>query len=403
MNRSIEDTKYVFRPPRYSRIWAPLLYWLSDTFYLHRKNRVVAVKVESGGEKLRELHKRGDSLLITPNHSDHCDPHGLINLARRWHMPLHFVAAREIFDRQRGLHGYVLQKAGVFSIDREGADIQAIKTAMRILHEGRFPLVMFPEGEIYHLNEKLTPLNEGAATLALKAAAKIKKEKEGMGAFIVPTAMKYRYVDDISTTFGDRMTRLEDRISWAPQDHLNIIDRIYKFGEAALSLKEKEFLDRTLDGSLDERLQTFREMLVAEEENRYFSKTDGGNHPTRIRRLRGKIRTILLDEQKKPSEDEAARCYRSLDRLYMAIQLYSYPGQYLREKGSMDRIAETLHKFEEDIFGENDIRGRRVAEVTFCEPINVCDQLESAANDTKAAVAEITGMMEAAIKGVLET
>ncbi|MFC1462547.1 amino acid permease [Verrucomicrobiota bacterium] len=379
--------------------WGKLLGTMGFTYVAFEGYEVIAQAGDEVVDARRNLPKAMIySVLIAPNHSDHCDPHGLISLARRWKIPFHFVAAREIFDKQRGLHGFVLQRAGVFSIDREGADIQAIKTAMRILFQARFPLVMFPEGEIYHLNEKLTPLNEGAATLALKTAARIRKEKEGAGAFIVPTAMKYRYVDDISTTFGERMTRLEDRILWAPQDHLNVVDRIYKFGEAALSLKEKEFLDRTLEGTLDGRLQTFREMLVAEEENRYFSKTDDGNHPTRIRRLRGKIRTILLNE-KKPSDDEAIQCYRSLDRLYMAIQLYSYPGQYLRDNPSMDRIAETIHKFEEDAFGYTTIPGRRTVEITFCEPVNLLEHLDAPA---KEATHEVTALIESAIRKVLE-
>ena len=399
MNRWQEDTKYVFKPPKYSRLLAPLIYWLSDTFFLRRKHRVMSVKVECGGDKLLEMYGRGDSLLIAPNHSDHCDPHALIHLARRFNIPLHFIAAREIFEKKRGLHGAVLQRVGVFSIDREGSDLQAIKTAMRILFEGRFPLVMFPEGEIYHLNEKLTPLNEGAATLALKTAARIKKEKEGTGAFIVPTAMKYRYVDDISTTFGQRLARLEDRISWAPQDDLETVDRIYKFGEAALSLKEKEFLDRTLDGGLDERLHQFREMLVAAEETRYFPKTEEGEHPARIRRVRGKIRNILLDEKTPPDETTRKQCYRSLDNLYMAIQLYSYPGQYLREDPSMDRIAETIHKFEEDAFGYTGIPGRRTVEITFCKPINLLEHLDSPA---KSATADVTAEIESAIREVLE-
>ena len=226
------------------------------------------------------------------------------------------------------------------------------------------------------------------------------KEREEASAFIVPTAMKYRYVDDVSTTFGERMTRLEDRISWAPQDRLDIVDRIYKFGEAALALKEKEFLDRTLQGSLDERLHIFRETVIAEEEKRYMSKkSDEGNHPQRIRRLRGKIRTVLLDEKKPPEADMAAQCYRSLDRLYMAIQLYSYPGQYLRENPSADRIAETIHKFEEDAFGKSIIPGRRTVEVSFCEPINLFDYLDSPA---KSATPKVTGLIESAIREVLE-
>jgi 1-acyl-sn-glycerol-3-phosphate acyltransferase len=401
MNRYKEENVYVFRPPKYSRFWAPIIYFLSDFYYLHRKHRVIGVKVLSGGEEVIQKYRNGDSLLITPNHSDHCDPHTLLHLSRRFKIPVHFMAAREIFEKKKGLHGSVLQRAGVFSIDREGSDLKSIKEAMRIMGEARFPLVMFPEGEIYHLNERLTHLNEGAATLALRSAKRIKKEKSQKGAYIVPTAMKYSYVDDISSTFPRRLAKLESHILWAPQTHLSVVERVYKFGEAALSLKEKEYLDRTLEGSLDGRLVSFRKILIEEEEQRYFSAVGEGNHAARVRKLRGKIRTILLDSEK-PTQKVIEQCYRSLDRLYLAIQLYSYPGQYLKERPSMDRIAETIHKFEEDVLETNRVVGKRNIEVTFCKPINLMDYLDDLEADSKKTVTEVTALIEDAIRSVLE-
>lgn len=401
MNRFREDTPYVFRPPKYSRIWAPLLYWLSDVLFLRRRYRIRRVEVASGGEEVVRRYRRGDSLLVTPNHSDHGDPHVLLHLSRRYRIPIHFMAAREIFEKTGGLQGALLQRAGVFSIDREGTDLRSIKEAMRILGEGRYPLVMFPEGEIYHLNERLTSLNEGAATLALRAAKRMRKDRPGSQALIVPTALRYRYAQDIASSFPERMARLERRILWAPQTGPDMVERVYKFGEALLSLKEKEYLNRTLAGGLTERLRAFRDILVREEEQRYFGKAGEGAPPTRVRRLRGKIRSILLDGPK-PDQAVIAPCYRSLDRLYVAVQLYSYPGQYLRERRSADRIAETIHKFEEDLFGENVIRAGRTVAVTFCDPIDLSEYAARYDADSKATVAEVTLRVESAIRSVLE-
>ena len=117
MNRFREDTPYVFRPPKYSRFWAPLIYWISDTLFLRRRYKVVGVKVVSGGDELLRKYGNGDSLLIAPNHSDHCDPHALLHLSARFKIPMHFMAAKEIFEKKKGLQGAVLQRAGIFSID----------------------------------------------------------------------------------------------------------------------------------------------------------------------------------------------------------------------------------------------------------------------------------------------
>jgi len=401
MNRYEQITRYEFRPPKYSRIWAPLIYRISEIFYLRRQHKVVEVNVLSGGQMLLEKIKAGDSVLITPNHSDHADPHVLLYINRKYRIPIHFMAARETFEVNYGFNGKVVQRAGVFSIDREGIDLKAIKEAMRIVYEGKYPLVMFPEGEIYHVNEQLTPLNEGAATIMLKTAKRLRKDKQDRGCYIIPTAMRYTYLDDISTTFAEAMDRLEHHLHWTPQQNLDIVKRIYKFGEAFLSLKEKEFLNTELTGDIPDRSNQFRETLISEMEEAYFPKKREGNHPERIRKIRGKIRSILLGEER-PSSEEIDNLYNNLDRLYFAIQLYSYPGQYVRDNPSDNRIAETILKFEEDIYGEYRIKGTRKSEVTFCKPINLYDFVDESGKSQKTSVHDITNRIATEIRQVLE-
>ena len=401
MNRFRDNIPYDFHPPKYSPLLAPLILWISDHFMLRRTHRITEITVSGAGKDVLAAYKRGDALLITPNHSDHADPHVLLHLSRRFRVPLHFMAAREIFAKRGGLQGAMLQRAGIFSIDREGSDLRSIKEALKILFEGRFPLVMFPEGEIYHLNQRLTPLNEGAATLGLRAAKRIRADGRANGALIVPTALRFQYTPEIAKTFGPRLARLETHIGWPPQASMDLVPRIYKFGDAILSLKEIELLNTRLEGTLHARLARLRETLVAEEEQRYFGAMADGEHPTRVRRLRGKVRSILLAGET-PDAETLRSCYRSLDRLYTAVQLYSYPGQYLREDPSRERIAETLHKFEEDLFGENVIYGDRSVNVVFCEPIDLMPYTDAPKQDAKQTVLEITTRVENSIRAALQ-
>jgi 1-acyl-sn-glycerol-3-phosphate acyltransferase len=322
-------------------------------------------------------------------------------LSRRMKIPFHFMGAREIFEQGHGLRGLLLQKAGVFSIDREGTDLRAIKEALRILAEGRFPLVIFPEGEIYHLHDKLTPLNDGAATIALRSAKKVAKDKRARRVLIVPTALRYTYTEDIAPLLPEAMARLEAHILWAPQTHLNLVERIYKFGEAALSLKEKEHLGYTLSGALPERLQRFRELLLGQAEEVYGRDQNAQTHPERVRRLRGRIREIILSEDR-PGTDGLRECFRQLDRIYLAVQLYSYPGQYLREHPSVDRVAETILKLEEDVFGKSRPKGQRRADVTLCAPIDVTGLLDAYRQDAKGTCHQLTERIATAIQGALE-
>ena len=52
-----------------------------------------------------------------------------------------------------------------------------------------------------------------------------------------------------------------------------------------------------------------------------------------------------------------------MDDLFFVIQLFSYPGDYVAERPTIERIAETLDKFEEDVLRADfpGIRGRRGA------------------------------------------
>ena len=100
------------------------------------------------------------------------------------------MAAYQIFT---GLARWVLPRVGVFSIDREGADLSAFKTAVNTLAEGKLPLVIFPEGEIYRVAERITPLREGAFAIAAAAARKL--ADSGRKLWIVPVGFGYRFLE----------------------------------------------------------------------------------------------------------------------------------------------------------------------------------------------------------------
>ena len=60
-----------------------------------------------------------------------------------------------------------------------------------------------------------------------------------------------------------------------------------------------------------------------------------------------------------------------MEDIFLVMQLYSYPGDYLIENPNVERLAETLDKFEEDILQLDlpRVRGSRRAAIRFGEPI----------------------------------
>ena len=393
-----KQVKYVFRPPRYWGALIPLLVRLSDRFFLRGKFNVQRVDVR-GAEEVTALCAQGHSVLVAPNHADHADPHTMANVGRRYGLPFHFMAAREVFEKQGVMGNWALQSMGVFSVDREGADLSAIKTAMTLLKEGRHPLVIFPEGEIYHHHERLAPLNEGVATILLRSM-KGQKEKES---YLVPTALRYAYDEGVESTYSTRLSRLEERITWKPRERRDPVDRIYRLGSGLLAIKEVEFLGASRPGDLSERIVGLQHALVGRIESAHYGEQREGTIPERVKALRATIRRELTDdapEATTPRREE--ELYDDLDTLFVAVQLYSYPGQYLRENPTLHRIAETLVKLEEDVLGEGLYPTPRSVTVRFSEPVSVRSFLEEGGLTVKKAVAPLTELLADTIQAMLQ-
>src|SRR5262249_53078259 len=84
-----------------------------------------------------------------------------------------------------------------------------------------------------------------------------------------------------------------------------------------------------------------------------------------------------------------------------ALQLFSYPGDYIKEDPTPERMAETIEKFEEDVFGVVRSIGRRRATVRFGVPIDM--KAESASGHDRIVVSKLTDRLEAAISQLLSS
>ena len=123
---------------------------------LRRELRVDAIEVD-GLENFNPLIEQGDGVLIAPDHAD-SRRGGDVRGGPAPPTAILFMAAYQIF---RGLDRVHLPRLGIFPVDREGSDLRAFRAGVEILARGKNPLVVFPEGEIYHMSDRLTPLREG--------------------------------------------------------------------------------------------------------------------------------------------------------------------------------------------------------------------------------------------------
>ena len=390
------------------RTWKPalsptLVRWLQKLRHWQQKQEVNIEHVEVHGQSfVMDALQRGDGVMIMPNHSSHADPLVIHRAADAAQTPLYIMATWHVFEKKSKLTQWLLTKHGCFSVDREANDIGAFRLATEILRERTEPLVVFPEGEIYHCNDRVTPFREGAAAIAVTAARKANRN-----ILCVPCAIKYRYVEDPSDALTSVMGNLEEAILWRRRTEQPLQERIYRFAEALLAVKEIEFLGGARSGDLPERIRFLGDSILDGVELRHGLPRSDGSIPERIKTARkviiGKLggngeRSQVAEENVSPETRESL--HEDLENLFLVVQSFSYPGDYVGEDPTIERMAETIDKFEEDVLKKTtaSIKAKRKATVQFGEPIEV-----SPDRKVKHQTTQITGRVESAVQEMLPT
>ena len=164
-----------------------------------------------------------------------------------------------------------------------------------------------------------------------------------------------------------------------------------------LGLKELEYIGAPQEGTLPERIERLIDVLLKRIEEKYQVGNRELNIPERIKQGRQRAINAMVDLTEGTEEYRA--CADDLDDLYIAVQLFSYPGDYVAESSNIDRLAETLDKFEEDILDRPTatVRAARQATVVLGEPILVPSEKK------RDAAHELTVQLETRVQELLDS
>ena len=166
-----------------------------------------------------------------------------------------------------------------------------------------------------------------------------------------------------------------------------------------MALKEYEYLGEPRQGALIERISSLREHILRGREERRIpeEKRRRSCAESARSRARQELRRACLDAPGQPnlSPEEAELIRKDLHDLFVAVQSYCYPGNYVRDCPTLERVAETLTKFEEDFLGVYlaHPQGPRRAVIRFGSPINVRERIDAVAKP-RLAVAGLTSELE---------
>lgn len=346
-----------------------------------------------GLDGLRRVMNEGAGILITPNHSFHYDSYVLIEASHRVGRPFHFMTAWQVFQMSTRFERWMLQRHGCFSVDRESSDVGALKKSIEILSDSPHPLVIFPEGDIYHHTDRISPFRDGAAAIALSAAKRATRK-----VVVVPCSLKCFYLSDPTPSLQQILTRLELSLHWRPQPQLPLATRVYRIAEGLLTLKEMEYLGQPQSGSVVDRVGLLANHVLNRLEDKHGRQRDVTSIPERVKEVRRAVITRM--EQTDLDRDTREWLIADMEDLFFVIQLFSYPGDYVAEKPVIERVAETLDKFEEDVLNATypGVRGDRRVVVQFGEPIEIPKE-----RGGRGAVAEWTQRIEEQVQAGLDS
>ena len=318
-------------------------------------------------DRLKESVAAGHGVMLTPNHPRTTDPIVMSHLVAAG-IPFYAMASWHLFN-QSALATFTIRMMGAFSVNREGLDKASVDYAVNVLQNAERPLLLFPEGATSRTNDQLMALMDGPAFIA-RTAAKRRSKKDGGKVVVHPVGIRYLFQGDLDKACEGVLTEIEHKLTWRPSPEKPLVDRIVKIGDALLRLKELEqgvLPDSSL--TLKQRQNALVDRLLHPLEEEWLGEHSDSGIVIRIKNLRMKIFPEL--SRHTLPEAEQKRRWRQLEDTYLAQQVDCYPEQYLTEHPSVDRILETVEKFEEHLNDRCRIHGNMKVIIDIDEAIEV--------------------------------
>ena len=342
---------------------------------LRKEHGVVDYEVRNV-ERLRASLDAKHGIMLCPNHPRTADPIAMYHICQECPVSMYTMASWHLFN-QSWFTTFMVRLMGAFSVNREGLDRTAVDYAIDVLVKGERPLLIFPSGSTSRTNDRLMAFMDGPSFIARTAAKRRKKNDQGL-VVVHPICIKYFYQGDIEKACDPVLTDIEHRLTWKPDSSVPLIDRIVKIGNVILTLKELHLNVNSSEGqTLRERQNLMVDRLLDPLEEEWLGGKQSGGIQTRVKSLRMKIFPDLSRNQ--VDAQERARRWEQLESTYLAQQVDCYPENYLMDEPSVDRILETVEKFEEDLYDKCRIHGQLKVVLDVGEAIEVSTKRDKSA------------------------
>lgn len=400
--------KPVFYGPRESSAWYHGS-WPIFRLFVHLAGTAGFEIGDEDAARLRALYK--NAALLCPNHPTPAEGPMMYLISHRLNLRYNHCAALEIYDKFGPLGPRILPGNGCFSIRRRLIDFPAIRTA-RALLAGRRNIVLFPEGEISGLSDRLLPLERGGVQMAFWGLEEMRERglPDDEPLYIVPLAIKYRETGDAEQEILNSLSRLEKALELpsAPPERGGLW-RLRRIESAYLASLEAELglppLTESLNGRWD-RARAALEARAAEGLGIAAPRAALLTNPQRARELLNAWDVAWFAHgQKGPAKDtpewaHLKAIHKDIARLN---RFMGFEETYVTEWPSVDRFGDVLRRIEDQVLGKSGFRHRRMARLRVGDPINIAPLFADYRRDRKATVGRVMEDLEARLNHLLGT
>ncbi len=346
---------------------------------------------------------REAGIILTSNHADETDPQIMLELSRRTGKRFIAMCNREAFDELLGMSGWALQRMGLFSVERGAHDAPAKQYAIDTLKSGETCLVIFPEGEIYYMNEVVQQFHTGAAEIGLQALLHHRRQDPDWTCYVVPMGIKYHYTEPIESILGQRLSRLEKALSLPAQENLG---QRLRAVQAKLLQAEVAHHQVQLDEpgqNLTQAIHLAQDAMLNKLEEKYDNSPRANTMPIDES---WKIGAEIRKDLEQAHDPELKRqLEKDLSTAEEVAQLSSWDPHYYSDGTSPDRMAEALLKLEREYFRRKRPKqlARRTAFVKLAAPIDLAQFADGYLADGHSTRQSVTDQLRQEIQALVDS
>jgi 1-acyl-sn-glycerol-3-phosphate acyltransferase len=349
----------------------------------------------------------GTHLIIVSNHADEMDIRVMMEFARRAQKRFRFMVNIEAFEEMRGFAGFWMTRVGCFSVERGASDAEAREQASRTIKSGKEALVMFPEGEIYYLNDHVQPFKTGAVRMGFEALQDLRRLNPGAAVYVLPVALKYSYSNSIRGALKQRLRHLEKKIDLKPHTQ-EIQTRLTLLMKHVVERYDMKTTSRNIASNwskITEDISAWRTSVLSQLERKYAQIWGRPSQQLmdRAYRLIAKLRE-RMDNGAEMTSDRQWELRRDLGALKRTVWFASWAPQYHEKNPSSERLAECVMKLEREILGNPRPKplGRRAVRIQTGELVDLGPLMGAYVKDSKDTCRKLTDDLQITIQKLIE-